>query len=255
MGVKTTLSLQKAKQLFPTFKIDILKATNSGLVDTTYLSSYYVLKYYERDIDIQQDTKRLHIIQKYCGCVTTLLDTHQRWYLYNRLHGKHLKKLSFLHVRNLARFMRCYHQLSLECEKDFFDTSKVRKILQMIKSRYFYYFKNLEDVVCYQENSDGFIHGDLFLDNILFDKSHIGVIDFVDGGCGSRAFDIAVSFIGTKIAKQPAKMNFFLDVYNQTNTKKITQEEVQTLLPIASHYYALLRIEYFGNTKRSKELL
>ena len=50
MGVQTPLTQEVAQALFPAFTIESLLPTTDGVMDTTYLSDNYVVKYFERDM-------------------------------------------------------------------------------------------------------------------------------------------------------------------------------------------------------------
>ena len=111
--------------------------------------------------------------------------------------------------------------------------------------------------LCYLQKvalkSDGFIHGDLFKDNALFKDGKIAVFDFIDGANGNFLFDCAVALVGFK--RRELYINAFLRTYNQNAPYKIKKLDLKEMLPIASHFYALLRVAHYKNIKKAKELL
>lgn len=258
MGIQTQLTLREARELFADYAIESLTPTTDGVVDTTYLSDLYVLKRYERDIGmkIEQDAQRLDTFHSFGLNVSSLLAHSGGWYLYTRLRGAKPTHITYRHICSLARFMAKMHTLSKE-EKNlqgFLESYERVGALKKIR-RFFYYYKKLYDAGDFSMRCDGFIHGDIFRDNTLFDGGKIGVIDFIDGGCGAFAFDVAVALLSFNPHQKRSFDTLFLHVYNQNAPHKININTLHKQRRMAAKLYALLRIEKYENTLKAKELL
>ena len=257
MGVKSTLSLKEAQALFPEYSLTQLTPTTSGIVDTTYMSKNYILKKYERPITemIKEDSWRLERLHAEGLNVPRLLAQSDEWYLYEKLQGKSPSTIHYYHVQALARFMAKLHMQKLPAQKKFIESYAVeKKLLALTKTSYVYYKKMLP-LKDFQESCDGFIHGDIFRDNTVFYGEKIAVFDFIDGGLGSFAFDIAVALLSFNPKNKSSHNRLFLSTYNQHAPKKIAIKALHKHREIASLFYALLRISSGQNIARVKELL
>ena len=254
MGVKTALTLQEAKELFSEFEIDTLQETKNGLVDTTYLTTHYVVKKFENK-GRQTQKELLKHMQKKGLNVPVLLASSGDWHLYSRLRGKQINHPKYPHIVALARFLKKLHTLKLPCRKPFYDESVIKRELRFAKKRFFFYFKRFEELSCNKPKDECFIHGDLFLDNAVFDDNKIGVFDFGDSGCGEAAFDAGVALTAFGVEKREGLVELFLRVYNQNNPKKMTEKALQTGMRYAKLYYALRRAAHYKRVKEAKQLL
>ena len=254
MGVKTPLSLQEAQELFEGIKIDSLKPTKNGLVDTTYLSKRYVIKKFEKLNGNLQ--KNLHDQISASGLnVPKHLRSNDGWHLFTRLEGKQITYARYYHIVALARFFKKLHSLRISYSKSFYDATVIEKELRFAKRNFFYYYKKVQPLQSYRPQNECFIHGDLFLDNAVFDGSKIGVFDFGDSGYGQRTFDVGVALVAFGMERKRGVIKLFLQVYNQTNGKKLTQKALQEGMRYAKLYYALRRVAYYKSTKKAKQLL
>ena len=257
MGVKRDISLQEAEALFPAYRLKNLQTTKDGRVDTTYLLDGYILKYYERDIEreIAQDALRLQLLKTSHLYVSTLVTSQKKWYLYERLEGKTPQTVSYYHIQSLARFMAKLHQQKLPRGEKFIERYEVEKKLLLLKKSSYFYYKKLAPLRGLVPTYDGFIHGDIFKDNTVFEGEKIGVFDFIDGGLGSFAFDIAVALLSFNPKNRPSLNRLFLSTYNQHAPKKIPLQTLHKHREIASLFYALLRMSSGQSIARVKELL
>ena len=262
MGVKTKITLKEINTLFPTYNFTQLTPTKNGIIDTTYIIknslSVYVLKKYERDISqkIENDKAILNLLSMHNLNISTFLEEKNGWYLYTKLKGKTPKTIQLYHIHSLARFMAKFHNLSKKVKNtpSFLQHYEPKKMLASIKQSHYYYYKKFSLLTTLKQKHDGFIHGDIFKDNTLFDKKKIAVFDFIDGGLGEFSFDIAVALLSFNPKNKSLHVNTFLRCYNQYSRKKITHNELQKQLKTAAKFYALLRINHDKNTKRLKEL-
>ena len=257
MGVITQITLLEAKELFPSFNISTLTATSSGIIDTTYLTEQYILKKYEREIDVNADIKLLDMLSSSLS-VGTYVAQNGEWFLYKRLKGFEPRTIQTYHIQALARFLAKFHTQTqyMKCNSLLIDNYDFKKILNFTKSNYYVYYKRLQSLQNYKPKNDGFIHGDIFKDNTVFDKDKIGVFDFIDGGCGEFVFDMAVCLVAFDAKKHSHYfINLFLNTYNQNAPKKIKKAELIQTMKIASEFYALLRIDKYKNPHKARELL
>jgi len=262
MGVKSPITLKELKALFDNYNFTKLTATKDGVIDTTYIASTdersYILKRYERDIQqrVAHDSALLHQLSSTLN-VPYLIDSKEGWYLYKRLKGSSPKTISYHHIQLLARFMAKLHQRSLYIKErpSFVGSYPIEGILNDTKRSFFAHYKKLEMLKGYNPPCDGFIHGDIFRDNTIFSESKIGIFDFIDGGCGSFAFDIAVALLDFNKTNKPSYNRLFLRTYNQCSKKRFTLQEIQQSRVVAAKFYGLLRIDNYKNTKKANELI
>ena len=264
MGVKTEITLDELKKLFDSYNFTKLTPTNSGIIDTTYVvftqDESYILKKYERDIDerIKQDSKLLKHLKSNNLNVSTCRDSADSWYIYERLKGSEPRVIKSFHIQELARFLAKFHNLTYNknTPQGFFEKDEITKALNFTKKHFFYYYKKLEFLKKYQQKNDGFIHGDIFKDNTVFEGSKLGVFDFIDGFFGSFYFDVAVALVAFDANKHKNYfINLFLNTYNQKAVKKLNKKELLNSLHVASCFYATKRIYNYKNTLKAKELL
>ena len=265
MGIKTHITLQEVQTLFPSFSITSISPTKDGVIDTTYIVTTrhhkeYILKHYERDITTQvlQDASRLSFFASSGLRVPVLEAQKQGWYLYTKLSGEVPRSINTQHIVSLARFMATLHthSVNMQEEKLFIDNYPLPKILHYTKHNFFAYYKKLQSLQNYTQSNDGFIHGDIFKDNCVFDGNIIGVFDFIDGGGGSFAFDCGVALM----AFSPPTRNYyntqlFVRIYNQKAPKKLSYKELDNAMQEARQLYALLRINHHKSTKKAKALV
>jgi len=262
MGVKTAISLKEVNLLFPSYNFTHIEPTTNGIMDTTYIlkdnTSAYILKKYEREMGKKIQTEHsllAHLIT--CKLNTPrFLEEKNGWHLYSKLQGKMPKSTKLFHIHALARFLSAFHNES----RNFKDTSSflqhydINAMLTFVKKNHFYYYKKLSSLQKFRLKQEGFIHGDIFKDNTLFEGNNIAVFDFIDGGLGEFSFDIAVALLSFNPKNRPLHVKSFLQTYNQNSRQKISLKELQKQRKAAAKFYALLRINHDKKTKRAKEL-
>ena len=124
------------------------------------------------------------------------------------------------------------------------------------KRDFYVFYKKISFLKSIDIEIDGVIHGDIFKDNTVFQNYKIGVFDFIDGGEGSFAFDIAVALVGFDVDKKYRYFShIFLKTYNQTAPKKILQKKLDENIKIAKAFYALKRVQRYNNTTKARELI
>jgi len=264
MGVITKISLKQLNAFFPTYNFTKIIPTSSGIIDTTYIaytdSKAYILKRYERDIPtrIEKDIKLLKQLKSLGLNVPVCIDQSKSWYLYKKLKGSQPKSINGYHIQAMGRFLAKLHSHAskTKCESNSRIEYEVTSALTYAKSNFYAYYKRCEFLKKFSIKHDAFIHGDIFKDNTVFHGSKVGVFDFIDGACGTFVFDAAVTLIGfdTK-PNNHYFINLFLRAYNQHAPKKLTKQRLLYKMKIASHYYAIKRVQKYKNTFRAKELL
>lgn len=264
MGVKTIISLEELNKIFPNYNFTEILATESGIIDTTYIvhtkTNSYILKKYEREIPnkIALDTRLLNELNSAGLNVPLCLEDNSGWYLYSKLEGKHPQTIKSYHIQAIARFLAALHNATSKniCDYNMMVETEVIDALKYTKAHYFGYYKKLEFLKNFSHENDVLIHGDIFKDNTIFNGGKVGVIDFIDSSCGTLSFDVAVTLIGFDArCHNDYFINIFLRAYNQHAPKKLTKKLVKEKMKTASHFYALKRIYKYKNTFRAKELL
>ena len=251
MGVKTNITLTKLKHLFPSYDFLEIIPTTTGIMDTTYIintqTNSYILKRYERDIlvKILKSAKFLDELKCVGLNVSTLLEKRDRWYIYSKLKGQEPKQIKTFHIQALARFLSKMHNYTYKksITNIFVKPKEIEKMLKAIKITKYSLYKKYTSLQKISFKNDGIIHGDIFKDNTVFDNSKIGVFDFSDIGDGSFAFDAGIALFGFGInTKNTLLINLFLKGYNQLSIRKITIQELQNNIKLASKFYTLKRV-------------
>ncbi len=264
MGVQTEISLERLNLLFPSYSFTSLVPTKDGIIDTTYIvannTTTYILKKYEREIKdkVEKNSKLLSKLYKNSLNVPLFLAESQGWYLYTKLEGSQPKHIQIYHLHSLARFMLKLHQTTSykDCHHSFISQKILKIHLEYLKRNYYFYYKKFQSIKNYKEGCNTLIHGDIFRDNTLFEGRKIAVFDFIDAGCGSVSFDIAVALLSFKRKRVTHYfIDSFLKVYNQKNRRKIAREDIEESINVAIAFYTLLRIYKYKNIRRVKELL
>jgi homoserine kinase type II len=263
MGVKTEITLKEAQKLFSEFHLTQLTATKEGVMDTTYVAKSdakeYILKKYERDLGkkIIFDAELLALLHHKGLNVPLLLAQNREWYLYTKLQGSEPRTIRYPHIQALGRFLAKLHNQTaqLKTSEAFLEHYRLTKELREIKSKHYFYYKKLASLHRLTQLCDGFIHGDIFKDNTLFEGNKIAVFDFIDGGCGSFAFELGVVMLSFNPNSRKSYKRVLLKSYNQNAPKRVTLQELEENIQNAAKLYALLRISHHSNTNRAKELL
>jgi len=263
MGVKTTLTLTELQKLFPKYTFKTITPTKDGVMDTTYIvknsKNEYILKKYERSIEtkILFDAELLKELKRDGLNVPLLLTHNKEWYLYTKLKGTLPNTPSLKQITALGRFLAQFHTFTqkIKEQNNFIENYPLSILLQETKAKHYLYYKKLSSLTRYKQECDGFIHGDIFKDNTLFDGNKVAIFDFIDGGCGSFAFDLGVILLSFNPHKRRSYTMMLLKSYNQTAPKKIKLQELKKKIQIAAKLYALLRIHNHKKTQKAKELL
>ena len=264
MGVKTALTLDQANQLFEEYGFEQIRPTMNGIIDTTYIvensTASYILKKFE-EADAKQIKEERRLLQKFAHCqinVPQHLCSAEDWHLYTRLPGQTVSSVSYVHLQTLARTLSSMHHCarSSSNEQQLFTKSKVSTRLNTLKTKQYRHYIRLRHLQHYRPKTDGLIHGDLFLDNVLFSHQHIGIIDFIDAGEGSFAFDLGVSALAWALrGSSLGPLRLFLQSYNQHAPTKISLKALLREIEVAAAFYTLNRMEKNSGSLAHKKAL
>ena len=263
MGIKSTITLTEAQKLFESFHLTQLLPTKDGVIDTTYraksTAKEYILKKYERDIQerIAFDTKLLEHLSRKGLAVPKLLHKNKEWYLYTHLTGKSPQKAQLHHLKSVGRFVAQLHRETqyLCSKREFLKNYDIKKLLREQKIKNYFYYKKIQNLQTSAKHIDGFIHGDIFMDNTLFCSNKMALFDFIDGGDGNFAFELGVILLSFNPSKRKSYTEILLRSYNQNAPRKIALRELEEQRQEAAKLYILLRLTNRQNTKRAKELV
>jgi len=250
MGVKSALSLEKANRLFEGRRFEKLEATTDGIIDTTYIArsgaSAFILKKYEEAGRERIEAER-RLLERFSRCGITVpshLASSGEWHLYSCLKGEKVTRANHLHLQSVARTLAKMHRCTHSGHHPIFDPKETALQLRRVRAKDYSSYRRLYRLRGYRPKREGVIHGDLFVDNALFDGSRIGVIDFIDAGEGSFAFDLGVAALDWALrGRSLGYLRLFLRAYNQHAPRKITLHELTEEIKNAAAFYTLSRID------------
>ena len=250
MGVKSALSLEEANRLFDNYRFEKLEATADGIIDTTYIArsgaSAYILKKYEEADGARIEAERA-LLERFSRCGITVpshLASSGEWHLYSCLKGQKAARVNHLHLRSVARTLARMHRCTHSGHHPIFDPKETALQLRRVREKDYPSYRRLHRLSDYRPEGEGVIHGDLFVDNALFDGGRIGIIDFIDAGEGSFAFDLGVAALDWALrGRSMGYLRLFLRAYNQHAPRKITLHELTGEIKNAAAFYTLSRID------------
>lgn len=242
MGVKTAITLEEVSNLL---SCTILTPTEHGVSDSVYLTDQGVLKLFESastDAILEERNLLLNLtmfpVTKHSSDIFFLQE--KPCVLYTKLNGQSLKHADDNHIVQIARFMREFHTCSAgltSANTPLFDPSRLQSLIDQTQ---YLPFQKIFDSIDLQLARDGVIHGDLFLDNALFENGELsGVFDFIEACEGDFLFDLAVVAISWCLdgENDHAKVALLLTHYNT----EIRFENFVPYMKYALLYYATTR--------------
>lgn len=265
MGIKTALTLDEANRLFDTYRFTAIRPTTEGIIDTTYIvddnATSYILKRFE-EADAAQIALERALLARFEACDITVpqhLCSAADWHLYTRLPGRSPKSASLRQLQSLARVLAKMHRCSqgLSAPQQLIDATKISASLNRLKQNRYSHYTALRHLRFYSPQNDGLIHGDLFLDNALFNAHHVGIIDFIDAGEGSFAFDLGVTALTWAYrGSTTGRLRLFLQAYNQQAPRKIGLPTLLESLKEGAAFYTLSRmVKQSGSPAHRQALL
>ena len=252
MGVKTPLHPQD----LPSFiEIQSLEKSSDGISDSVYFwEKDKILKIYESaspqnlraEITLLKHLRNLCVPHIY-GDVLRI--GGKPALVFERLLGNSLKHTNTTHIRQIATFLKKMHTLTCAHKSQntpLFEKEHLQRLILKTKDRLLLeYYHRIEIHL----RNDGIIHGDLFLDNAVFDKDTLtGVFDFAEACEGDFLFDIAVvcvdwCFERTQLNQN--KLQALIDAYDGT----LNKAQLYPYIQYALLYYATTRT--LANTEAS----
>ena len=228
MAVYTILDRRQLLQLAEDYGLGKVQATQgipSGSVNTHYridtLKGRFFLKIDEvkSEIEVKREIDLLLYLRKHgFPCPQLIVDRKGRQYrelggkclsLYKFIdgHSREAQDLTLGQIENAGRVLADLHVIGKGYKKGIdnrFSFERVGDVYQEVRDRLPSYFKRiirtLDEEVAYLEHylewklPKGIIHGDLFLDNIMFrGEKVVGVLDFEAASRGKYIFDLATA--------------------------------------------------------------
>lgn len=229
------------------FDIDIIgiQATEKGISENTYQidtanSGRLFLKIYCENsrADIQAEInilnflyeKGLKVVEPY-GSNPVFMIEHFHCCLFHSLPGKSVSISNINEIKTAARFLGELHSFSYQMEldkKNFLSKSYLNKLI--LFSDYKLSKREMEIISKIEDINHGIIHGDLFPDNLLFDKGELsGVMDFSSSSNGAFQFDLAVflmSWCLNGFTEQENTIQIALTEYNRKSPLHFSLSEI-----------------------------
>ncbi len=245
MGVKTVIT---PKDLPASLGVTSLEASIDGVMDSVYfLDGERVLKIFEtaEAEAVEEERKLLALcetlpIAKPRGEVLSICGKPAL--IYRRCGGKSLNSAGVAEIRQIGAFMREFHTQTATLQSSNERLFEKSRLAQMIRESDMPIFETLFTAIDLPLRNDGIIHGDLFLDNALFEEGKLScVIDFAQACNGDFLFDLAVA--GLSWCDSSEKTKALLESYGAT----ITLEEFRPYREYATLFYCVNRYLNGGN--------
>jgi homoserine kinase type II len=253
MGVKTVITLQDLPRAL---KITSLEASTDGVMDSVYfLNGARVLKIFETATAeaVEEELKLLSHCEtlplaKPMGEMLSICGKPAL--VYARCLGKSLKSAEIDHIRQIGEFLRDFHTQTAASEytnERLFEKSRLEG---MIRKSDMALFDTIFKKIVLPLRNDGVIHGDLFLDNALFEGGKLScVIDFTQACNGDFLFDLAV--VALSWCDNETQTEALLESYGTP----ITPAEFQPYRDYATLFYCVNRFLNGGNYQELLEKL
>lgn len=254
MGVKTQIFLEDIK---PFFNASEISKSIDGVSDSVYfLDDRYILKIFE-DMSPKSVNEEIMLLKNLESLRVSKVKSELFYIknkpalIYDKIEGESLKKAGIVHIKQIARFLKKFHNITKKrkCGNEkLFEKSKLTSLIESTDSRE---LAGIYESIDIELNNDGVIHGDIFLDNVKFkDDVLSGVYDFSEACEGDFLFDLAVVAFSwcmdDKINEE--KLKSLLEAYGADVSKK----KFCGYMKYALLYYATTR--YLDN-RDYKELL
>lgn len=242
MGIKTLITLEEVSEIV---SCTILTPTEDGISDSVYLTDQGVLKLFESasaDAILEERNLLLNLsalpVTKHSSDVFFL--QKKPCVLYEKLNGQSLKHANENHIIQMAGFMRRFHAQTAGLSSNNTALFEPLRLQTLIKQTQHLLFQQIFDSIHIKLSCDGVIHGDLFLDNVLFENGELsGVFDFIEACEGDFLFDLAVVAISWCLEERDdySKVDLLLTHYNT----EVRFEEFIPYMKYALLYYATTR--------------
>jgi len=245
MGIKTPLTLEELCTVFP---CSVLIPSTHGVSDTVYLTDRGVLKLYETAS--AETVREEHALLDHLSSLNIARPIGKLFSLrgkpcalYERLEGTSLSHARPEHIVQIAAFLNRFHTLSsglTSSNTRLFERDRLQSLItQSVNPE----LQTLFEGIGLELSNDGVIHGDLFLDNALFDHDTLsGVLDFSEACEGDFLFDLAVVAVSWCLEGPDAyaNVNLLLQCYGHD----VGWDDFLPYMKYALLYYATTR--YLG---------
>lgn len=242
MGIKTHITIT---DLPSTLDCRTLTPTEHGVSDSVYLTDNGVLKLFEfasEDSIVEERNLLINLshlpVTKHNSDVFFLQE--KPCVLYETLNGQSLKHANDNHIIQIAKFMREFHTCSATLTSTNIPLFEISRLQMLIDQTQYQPFQQVFDSIDIKLARDGVIHGDLFLDNVLFrDDELSGVFDFIEACEGDFLFDLAVVAVSWCLEGEDDqfKVSLLLSHYNTP----MSFEDFIPYMKYALLYYATTR--------------
>jgi len=245
MGVKTVIKLADLPQ---SLDITSLEASTDGVMDSVYfLNDERVVKIFETagEEAVEEELKLLSRceslpIAKPMGEMLRICGKPAL--IYRRCQGKSLKSAEIDEIREIGTFLREFHTLTATLESSNERLFEKSRLVKMIEEANIDIFDTILKKIDLTLRNDGIIHGDLFLDNALFEGGRLScVIDFTQACNGDFLFDLAVTDLSW--CDNGEKTEALLESYGAT----VTLEAFRPYREYATLFYSVNRYLNGGN--------
>lgn len=245
MGVKSVITLEDLPQ---SLEVTSLEVSKDGVMDSVYfLNDDRVLKIFETagEEAVEEELKLLTLcamlpIAKPMGEVLNICGKPAL--IYRRCQGKSLKSAEIGEIKQIGTFLRSFHTLTVtrqSTNEPLFERSRLER---MIDESNVEIFDTLLKKIDLRLRNDGIIHGDLFMDNALFEGGSLScVIDFTQACNGDFLFDLAVTSLSW--CDSDEKIEALLQSYGAT----LTPEAFRPYRDYATLFYSVNRYLNGGN--------
>ncbi len=219
MGVKTSLTLNDVPLAI---KCGTLLPTQDGVSDSVYMTDRGVLKLFESASEkTVLEERNLLLTLSHLPVTKHNSDVffiHKKpCVMYAKIPGKSLTKAKETHIVQIATFMRRFHEQTVGLTSTNIPLFEPKRLQSLIDQTQYLPFQKIFDSIGIQLSCDGVIHGDLFLDNVLFTNDELsGVFDFIDACEGDFLFDLAVVAVSWCLdgEDEHSKVSLLLSHYN-----------------------------------------
>ncbi len=174
-----------------------LRPSRYGHTDTVYIADdKYVVKIYEF-ASVKQVEEEIQILKLSPSSPKVLseifyIDSRPAL-VFEKLSGEVIKSPEALHVKQIGEFLVDFHSNTkgkTSSNPKLFRKERLKELV--LQSQDQFLMRSFE-ALRVNLKCEGLIHGDLFLDNVLFEDDRLsGVIDFTDSCEGDFGFDLAV---------------------------------------------------------------
>lgn len=253
MGVKTSIQLT---DLPVSLSAVSLRPSIDGVMDSVYfLDDDRVMKIFET-ADEETVREELRLLSACAALPVTrpvgeiVIVCDKPALIYRRCGGKSLKTAKIDHIRQIGTFLREFHTLSRSVCSTNERLFEKERLADMIRQSGMSVFETLFRSIDLVLRNDGIIHGDLFLDNALFEHDTLScVIDFTQACNGDFLFDLAV--VDLAWCRDEEQTGTLLESYGA----EIGIEEFRVYRNYATLYYCVNRYVNGGNYQELLEKL